>query len=270
MILNSMPLMNRSSISIGNVEELGLSLVDGVSEYREAPAPVSDSSLQCLEMVGATYAYRDERERRFMLGPIDLRFQPGEVVFLTGGNGSGKTTLAKLLSGLYHPISGELRWNGAKIIDNDLDDYRQHISAVFSEPHVFETLLGIDGANLDDRAAQYLDEFQLRETVAVKNGKFSTVNLSRGQRKRLALLTAFLENREVYLFDEWAADQDPTFKEIFYRHILADLKARRKAVIVISHDDHYYSLGDRIIKLDFGRIVADSSTRHYHLDGVNE
>jgi putative ATP-binding cassette transporter len=100
--------------------------------------------------------------------------------------------------------------------------------------------------------------------VQVKDGTLSTIELSQGQRKRLALLTAFLEDRPFYIFDEWAADQDPFFREVFYLQLLPELKAKGKTVLVISHDDRYYSLGDRIIKLDYGKIEFDNPARETH------
>ena len=71
------------------------------------------------------------------------------------------------------------------------------------------------------------------------------------------LLTAYLEDRAVYVFDEWASDQDPIFKELFYLHILKRLKERQKAVVVVSHDDRYFSAADRIVRLDSGKAVPD-------------
>lgn len=124
---------------------------------------------------------------------------------------------------------------------------------------IFESLLGLDNPKLDAQAREYLRQLQLDHTVEIHNGALSTTDLSQGQRKRLALLTAYLEDRPIYLFDEWAADQDPLFKQIFYYQLLQDLKARGKAVIVISHDDRYYDLADRIIKLEYGQIEYDVS-----------
>jgi putative ATP-binding cassette transporter len=178
---------------------------------------------------------------------------PGEIVFLTGGNGSGKTTLAKLLTGLYTPETGEIRLNHQPVTDENRDQYRQHFSVVFSDFYIFETLLGLDNPDLDQQALHYLEQLQIQDKVQIKGGVLSTVDLSQGQRKRLALLTAYLEDRPIYVFDEWAADQDSRFKEIFYYQLLPGLKAEGKTVLVISHDDRYYHLGDRIIKLDDGQ-----------------
>jgi putative ATP-binding cassette transporter len=205
-----------------------------------------------------THTYRREGgEDSFLLGPVDLTFRPGELVFIAGGNGTGKTTLAKLLVGLYTPECGEVRLNHAPVTDETREGYRQLFSAVFSDYFLFESLLGFDAGGLDERARAYLAQLQLDSKVKVEGGTLSTVELSQGQRKRLALLTAYLEDRPVYLFDEWAADQDPLFKEIFYLQMLPELKSRGKLVIVITHDDRYYHVADRLVKLDYGRVVGE-------------
>jgi putative ATP-binding cassette transporter len=206
-----------------------------------------------------THAYYQEREdNNFTLGPINLVIEPGELIFLVGGNGSGKTTIAKLLTGLYSPDSGMLYLDQRPVTDENRNDYRQLFSAVFSDFYVFGQLLGIDAATADARAHEYLTRLQLEHKVSIREGILSTTDLSQGQRKRLALLTAYLEDRPIYLFDEWAADQDPLFKEVFYLRLLPELKARGKTVIVITHDDRYYYVADRIIKLDYGKLVSDS------------
>ncbi len=137
------------------------------------------------------------------------------------------------------------------------DWYRQHFSVVFYNFYLFERLLGLVHSNLDSRVYDYLVQLQLDHKVRVQGGILSTTALSQGQRKRLALLTAYLEDRPIYLFDEWASDQDPLFKKIFYTQLLPELKHRGKTVLVISHDDRYFHLADRIVKLDYGRVEHD-------------
>ncbi|WP_310481926.1 ATP-binding cassette domain-containing protein [Chamaesiphon sp. VAR_48_metabat_403] len=195
-----------------------------------------------------------ELEKGFLLGPISMTLEPGTVTFLVGGNGSGKSTLAKLITGLYLPQSGAVYLNDKLIVERDLEWYRQHFSAIFSDFYLFEQCLGFDRINLDRDVEQYLRELQLDRKVTVKDGTLSTINLSQGQRKRLALLTAYLEDRPIYLFDEWASDRDPLFRDLFYKEILGKLKARGKTILVISHDDRYFHLANQIIKLDYGTI----------------
>ncbi len=183
-------------------------------------------------------------------------FAPGEIVFLVGGNGGGKTTLAKILTGLYPPDDGHILLDGEAVGDENRDEYRQMFSAVFADSYPFEPPRIPPGAADSDRAvAGYLKRLQLEGKVSVEDGRLSTtVDLSQGQRKRLALVSAYLEDRPICFFDEWAADQDPSYKQVFYLELLPEMKARGKAVVVISHDDAYYPVADRLIKLTQGQI----------------
>jgi len=192
----------------------------------------------------------------FRLGPVDLAFEPGRITFIVGGNGSGKSTLAKLITGLYAPESGFLVLNGEKIDHGNIEWFRQNCSAIFTDFHLFDDYLGFDRAGIDDEVRHYLNQLQIAHKVTVQDGRLSTVALSQGQRKRLALLTALLEDRPIYLFDEWAADQEPRFREVFYKELLPGLKRRGKTVIVITHDDRYFGCADQLVKLDFGQIAA--------------
>ena len=256
-VFNTLPELGQANVSAQKIDALGLSLEADSTEAEFAAQP--EPSWSCLELSGVTHAYYREREGgSFQLGPIDLCLRPGELVFITGGNGSGKTTLAKLLAGLYAPEAGEIRLNGKPITDETREYYRQHFSVIFSDFYLFETLLGMREPRLDSMAREYLAQLQLDRKVEINDGVLSTIDLSQGQRKRLALLTAYLEDRSIYIFDEWAADQEPVFKEIFYSELLPNLKAKGKLVIVISHDDRYYHVGDRVIKLDYGKVDCGS------------
>ncbi len=257
--MNNLPLLTRAGIALQKIESLGLSL-SSRAEVSSVP-PEVNYSWQRLELKGVTYPYRTEQEESsFILGSIDLTLHPRELVFIVGGNGSGKSTLAKLITGLYIPKTGEIELDGQPINQQNREWYRQYFSVVFSDFYLFERLLGLDNTHLDTQAQDYLRQLQLDHKVKVKNGKLSTTALSQGQRKRLTLLTAYLEDRPIYLFDEWAADQDPVFKEIFYTQFLPKLRDRGKTVLVISHDDHYFHLADRIVKLDYGQVEFDKKT----------
>jgi putative pyoverdin transport system ATP-binding/permease protein len=259
-ILENLPLLSKASIALQKIESLGLSLANQ-AELSTVP-PESKSSWHYLQLVDVTHTYRtDQEDSNFILGPINLTFYPQQLVFIVGGNGSGKSTLAKLITGLYVPEAGEILFDGELITEQNREWYRQHFSVVFSDFYLFEELLGLDNIDLDTQAQEYLRLLQLDHKVKVENGKLSTTNLSQGQRKRLTLLTAYLEDRPIYLFDEWAADQDPTFKEIFYTQLLPELRDRGKTVLVISHDDRYFHVADRVIKLDYGKVEYDKQLR---------
>ena len=265
-IVNKLPLLTKADVALKKIDVLGLALASHAEAEPVTPVFVGANhqnlqpSWHCLELRGVTHAYGSDREDvDFTLGPIDLTFKPGEIVFLIGGNGSGKSTLAKLITGLYIPESGKICLDNQLINQQNREWYRQHFSVVFSDFYLFERLLGFAKYNLDSVAEGYLRQLQLDHKVKVENGKLSTTALSQGQRKRLALLTAYLEDRPIYLFDEWASDQDPIFKELFYTEFLPKLRDKGKLVLVISHDDQYFELGDRIIKLDYGKLVYDNA-----------
>jgi putative pyoverdin transport system ATP-binding/permease protein len=254
-LLSSMPALSQASVSMQALEQLGFSLE---AENRETAGAEVEPAPWTLELAGVTHSYRRENEEEsFLLGPIDLTFRPGELVFIVGGNGSGKTTLAKLILGLYAPEAGKIRFAGQALTDDNREQYRQNFAVVFSDYFIFKTLYGIEASALDGNARRYLEKLHLEQKVQVQEGELSTVDLSQGQRKRLALLTAYLEDRPIYLFDEWAADQDPIFKRIFYYELLPELKARGKMIFVISHDDHYFHVADRIVKLNYGQLEFD-------------
>jgi putative pyoverdin transport system ATP-binding/permease protein len=258
-VMNAAPGLARAKTAIRNIEDLGLRLDQAaVPEENDTAHPPSGVTPAHVELTGVTYTYvAEDSADAFTLGPIDLAIRPGELLFVTGGNGSGKTTLAKLLVGLYIADRGEVRCNGELITDQNREGYRQLFSAVFSDFFLFESLLGFaGGAQMDNNARKHLSRLRLEHKVRVQDGVFSTVDLSQGQRKRLALLICCLENRPILFFDEWAADQDPAFKDIFYFSILPELKAQGKAVIVISHDERYYAVADRLVHLDAGRVTG--------------
>jgi putative pyoverdin transport system ATP-binding/permease protein len=250
-VLSAIPSLSTARIALERVEQVNADLPIEASEALDAP-----HAFRSIVLEGVTHRYFREKENSvFTLGPIDLRFEPGELVYLIGGNGSGKTTLAKIVVGLYAPEGGRILLDGAEVNEASRAAYRQLFSVVFSDFYLFDTLLGLRVQGIDATARVLLDELQLAHKVRVQNGVFSTLDLSQGQRKRLALLVAYLEDRPFYLFDEWAADQDPVFKDVFYRRLLPDLRAKGKTVVVITHDDRYFHLADRTIKLDFGRVA---------------
>jgi putative ATP-binding cassette transporter len=256
-VLNLMPIFTRASVAAEKIEGLGLSLANSPSEI--AAEGEAKASWSTLTLTKVTHVYRqDGNVNDFNFGPLDLTFIPGEVVFLIGGNGSGKTTLAKIIAGLYEPLKGSIQLDGEVISTANRDWYRQHFSVVFFDFQLFEHLYGVSEQDVAVEVPKYLEKLRLSDKVKIEGDKLSTIDLSQGQRKRLALLLAYLEDRPIYVFDEWASDQDPIFKEVFYHQILPELKARGKTTIVISHDDRYYHVADRLIKLERG--VLDSET----------
>jgi putative pyoverdin transport system ATP-binding/permease protein len=252
-IMGWLPFLGWATVSVRQIERLGL-MLDEEELGTDIVQPVRQ--WQKIDFAGITHAYqREGRPDGFVLGPIDFSLSPGEILFIIGGNGSGKTTLAKLITGLYIPENGDISLDGQSVCVATREGYRQLFSVVFDDAVVFDSLWGLRAADLDQRAREFLRLLELDHLVTVTDGEFSTTKLSRGQRKRLALVTAYLENRPIYVFDEWAADQDPVFRKIFYHRLLPELKRRGKTVVAITHDDRYFDAADRIIKLEEGKVV---------------
>ena len=241
-------------VALDNIEQMGLSL-DG-DDQKVHILEADNEKPGAVELKGTTYTYyNDTEDDQFLLGPINLKIQPNEVLFIVGGNGSGKTTLAKLLLGLYVPQDGEIIYNGESIHATNLNAYRDQYKAIFDDSYLFDKLL-VKAKDLpDDYAMNLIKAFRLEKKVSISNGSFSTTRLSQGQTHRLRLISAIMEDANIYLFDEWAANQDPSFKKVFYHEIIPDLKRRGKTVIAITHDELFFDSADRVVKLRNGNIA---------------
>jgi putative ATP-binding cassette transporter len=267
-LISAIPQLGQGTIACERLAAFGFSfdgdeadLVDPEpAELHEQPALRNWKS---IALCGVRTRYCDGTSSAgFELGPIDLRVHPGELVFVVGGNGSGKSTLAKILTGLYVPLEGQVFLDGQPVNEQNREAYRSLFSAVFTDFHVFNRLFGAGHDAPIDLAHKYLVLLGLADKVQIADQSYSTTKaLSHGQRKRLALLCAYLEDRMVYVLDEWAADQDPSFKKFFYEALLPDLKRRGKCVVIVTHDDQYFERADRIIKLSDGRIASDMATQ---------
>jgi cyclic peptide transporter len=255
-ILNAVP-------SIMNLK-ISWSRIQGFISEIPGNVDLKNQEVKALETVthfnvdNVSFTYGDKEDTKsFNIGPINLDIASGEILFIIGGNGSGKTTLAKLLTGLYEPNNGEVKINGKAIENAQLSEY---FSTVFSPSYLFEKLYNIDVENKEEEINKYLKLLHLNEKVEITENKYSTIELSAGQKKRLALLQCYMEDSPIYLFDEWAADQDPGYRNFFYRTLLPEMKKAGKIVIAITHDDHYFDVADKVIKMNQGQLEAFDKT----------
>ncbi|MGB9097998.1 multidrug ABC transporter permease/ATP-binding protein [Erwinia sp.] len=215
-------------------------------------APPVANNWKTLELRNLVFHYG---EQGFAVGPINMTLKRGELVFLIGGNGSGKSTLAMLLTGLYQPVSGQILLDGEEIDGSNREKYRSLFSAVFTDVHLFDRLIDNQGQAADPAKVQaWLSRLQMQDKVKLEGNKVLNLKLSKGQSKRLALLLATAEQRDILLLDEWAADQDPHFRRIFYRELLPWLQEMGKTVFAISHDDHYFLHADRLLEMREGKL----------------
>ncbi|HDV8242294.1 multidrug ABC transporter permease/ATP-binding protein [Enterobacter hormaechei] len=218
----------------------------------EFPRPQAFPNWQTLELRNVTFRYQDNT---FSVGPINLTIHRGELLFLIGGNGSGKSTLAMLLTGLYQPQSGEILLDGKALSAEKPEDYRKLFSAVFTDVWLFDRLLGPEGQQADPALVEkWLTHLQMSHKLELQDGKILNLKLSKGQKKRVALLLALAEERDIILLDEWAADQDPHFRREFYQVLLPLMQAMGKTIFAISHDDHYFIHADRLLEMRDGKL----------------
>jgi cyclic peptide transporter len=209
-------------------------------------------TVEHIKLKDVMFQYESENDdESFSVGPINLEIKKGEAIFIIGGNGSGKTTLAKILTGLYLPDKGTVKINGKEVKDTQLGEY---YSTIFSDYHLFRKIYEVNVKEKEKDVHRYLKLLELENKVQLNGNEYSTTHLSSGQRKRMALMQCFLEDRPIYLFDEFAANMDPEFRKFFYRDLLVQLKAEGKIIIAVTHDDHYFDVADKIIKLDMGKV----------------
>ena len=216
------------------------------------PRPQAFPNWQTLELRNVTFRYQDNA---FSVGPVNLTIHRGELLFLIGGNGSGKSTLAMLLTGLYQPQSGDILLDGRALSEEKPEDYRKLFSAVFTDVWLFDQLLGPEGQQANPALVEkWLAHLQMSHKLKLQDGKILNLKLSKGQKKRVALLLALAEERDIILLDEWAADQDPHFRREFYQVLLPLMQAMGKTIFAISHDDHYFIHADRLLEMRDGKL----------------
>ncbi|MHC6226522.1 cyclic peptide export ABC transporter [Pseudomonas sp. X10] len=256
-LIGNIPIISRAQIAFRRIADLSERFSSPEPHLLLNAAEKPDVPFQGLELRDVQYSFPPvEGATPFRLGPVNLNIEPGEILFIVGENGCGKTTLIKLLLGLYTPQQGQVILNSNTVDARGLDDYRQLFTTIFADYFLFDELVPRQGA-LPDDAAQYLERLEIAHKVSIRDGAFTTTDLSTGQRKRLALVNAWLDGRPVLVFDEWAADQDPTFRRVFYTELLPDLKRLGKTIIVISHDDRYFDVADQLVRMESGRVISE-------------
>jgi len=247
-----------SAVSIDNLNEIE-TIIDSFNTCtpKAPPEPMVDFNEICLKSVQYRF-FDNDGTSLFQVGPIDFTIKKGEVIFVVGGNGSGKSTLMKILTGLYFPEKGEITVDGTILTHHIYQSYRELFSTIFSDFHLFRKIYGIKKVNRE-RLFKLLKKMELSKKTKFVKRRLTNTNLSTGQKKRLAYIMSLLENKPIYVFDEWAADQDPNFRKLFYDDFLNNMRAKGKTVIAVSHDDRYFGMADRVIKMENGKIVQHSS-----------
>jgi len=258
-LVQSIPVLLNANAAAGRMDELDTAL-HAAAASSEADTPPALQRFDKIEMRNIRFHYVEKSsDTGFQIGPIDFTLRSGEIVFITGGNGSGKSTFLKVLAGLYPPDSGDITIDGMPVNDETRNLYRSLMSAIFFDYHLFHRLYGLPEQDPDE-VGRLLAMFGLADKTGLSHGEFSTLDLSGGQRRRLALIVSLLEKRPIILLDEWTAEQDPGFRRKFYDELLPEMKRAGATIVVITHDDRYLDelhLPARRIRMDEGRIVDE-------------
>ncbi|MDP2996602.1 MAG: cyclic peptide export ABC transporter, partial [Bryobacterales bacterium] len=255
-VVSMIPVLSQVNVTVDNLRRLEATLDETLAKSAEHEAsPLVDmSSFDAIRFEGVCFTYRDPGgNATFQIGPIDGEVRRGEILFLIGGNGSGKTTFLKLFTALYWPAQGAIRVDDVEIRPANIQSYRNLFSAIFSDFHLFDKLHGLADA-APERVNALLQLMGISHKTAFDGGRFTNTHLSTGQRKRLALVVSYLEDKPVYIFDEVAADQDPQFRRYFYETLLPEMKSAGKTVVVVTHDDRYFHIADRVLHMDYGKL----------------
>ncbi|MBI3436396.1 MAG: cyclic peptide export ABC transporter [Proteobacteria bacterium] len=263
-LVQSIPVILRANASAESIVGMEVRLRETVAAIEALPGDPA-KRFNMIEMRDVEFSYTDKSsDSVFKVGPINFTLRSGELVFITGGNGSGKSTFFKLLAGLYQAQSGQISFDGTPVSNATREAYRGMIAAIFPDFHLFLRLYGIEQPDHTE-VDRLLAQFRLLDKTRLADGEFRTVDLSSGQRKRLALIVSLLEKRPILLLDEWAADQDPEFRRKFYFELLPALNQSGVTVVAISHDDRYIEEMEapaRRLHMDEGRLVEVSSTEN--------
>jgi len=268
-LVAAIPTFSNANVAAANITHLEHALEELKSRAEDKLQAVELRERERFRRIhcdNVTMHYTDAHgEHLFTVGPLRMSLKKGETIFIIGGNGSGKSTFLKLLTGLYYPVSGAIFLDGIDIETYGYPAYRELFSAIFSDYHLFDRLYGLRAD--EARVNELLRLMQLEDKTLYVDGRFENQDLSSGQRKRLALIVSLLEDKPIYVFDEWAADQDPSFRRYFYEEILTNLKKSGKTVIAATHDDRYFHVADRVLKMDMGRFVSLGNARSGQLPG---
>jgi putative pyoverdin transport system ATP-binding/permease protein len=260
-VMGFFPTLLRAGVASNSLMKLRTELLQAGFQNEISSNQKMKNAFRQIEVKDLEFYYGGQ-EASFGVGPISMEINKGEVVFIYGGNGSGKTTFVHAVLGLCTPSAGGILLNGVAVNKDNYADYRSLFSVVFSDFYLFDEILSTKEVDMK-KWNYYINLFELDGKVTMDGKNYSTTDLSTGQRKRLALITALLEEKPILVLDEWAADQDPYFRKKFYTEIIPSLKQEGITVLAITHDDRYYHCADKLCKMDEGKLVEENVSLYH-------
>lgn len=256
MISAALPNVSKTNVAINGLYRLEARLDQAMPADAEAIAdlPTLPDEFSTIQLHAASFAYINAHQQPlFQVGPLNLTCRQGETLFITGGNGSGKSTFLKLFTGLYQPEQGTIQFDEKILQSHDYPAYRELFSVVFDDFYLFDRLYGLVDVP-DAEINAWLEKLDISHKTRFEQGRFTNTDLSTGQRKRLAFIAAIVQHRPILVFDELAADQEPAFRQRFYEEILPELKAQGKTIVAVTHDDRYFGIADRVLRMEAGKL----------------
>lgn len=254
MISAALPNVSKTNVAINGLYRLEARLDAALPVNNASETSTVNEDFSSIELQSASFTYTNaQKQPLFQVGPVTMSCQRGETLFITGGNGSGKSTFLKLLTGLYQPEQGCIQLDAKPLASGNYPAYRELFSVVFDDFYLFDRLYGlidVPDAEIND----WLEKLDISHKTRFEQGRFTNTDLSTGQRKRLAFIAAIIQHRPILVFDELAADQEPAFRQRFYEEILPELKAQGKTIIAVTHDDRYFSIADRVLHMEAGKL----------------
>jgi putative ATP-binding cassette transporter len=268
-LVKIIPYYTNVKIALERIDAIKAAIDEAVPE-QATTAALPETAFESIDFIDVTFGYFDSKDQLvFKTGPFNLSIRKGETIFITGGNGSGKSTFINLLTGLYRPLEGAICFNGHTITAENYTAYSDRISAIFTHAYLFnENYDGFDLSSNNARLVALIEKMRLQAVIRLGTDRnFIDTGLSKGQQKRLALIYAMMEDREVLVLDEWAAEQDPAFRAYFYKHLIPEMQQKGKTIIAVTHDDAYFNHAGRMLRFDYGKIVEDR--RLFHQDNTS-
>ena len=259
-LVSTIPMISRVNIAIEDLfsleKEMDATITQADDTKTEMAEMTNLADFKTISLDNMSFSYPDsgsDSDDAFSVGVFNEQIHKGELLFIVGNNGSGKSTFLKLLTGLYSPTKGNLSVDKLLIDAPHSVAYRNLFSLIFTDFHLFDRFYGIPNLN-EEKVNYWLEKMQMQHKVSYQNGGLTSTNLSTGQRKRLAFIVAMLEDKLILVLDEFAADQDPQFRQYFYETLLGEVKAMGKTIIAVTHDEHYFHVADRVLQMDAGKI----------------
>ena len=232
------------------------------AEFKKSDIPI--------EIKNLTYKYSEDITA---ISDLSLKISKGESIALIGENGSGKSTLIRCILGLYKPETGSVKIYGSESYETDEKIIKENISVTFQDycsyPFTLRENVGfgdIDEIDNDEKILNAI-KFANADGILSKSGSLDAVlgrqlnpngfELSGGQWQRLALARAYMNMRDIAIFDEPSAALDPIAELKQFEKLKATLKD--KTSILISHRIGFARLADKIFVIDKGRIVEQGT-----------